>query len=105
MPDQATVPPGGGIPEPGARGLGHARRRGAVRGSLWIACTPNHRDNGSGRSRQEVARAYYARQDKEENILAPANDQCRWLRQSGYQNVDCFFKVFELALFGGRKGG
>lgn len=42
------------------------------------------------------------RQDKEANVLAPVEDQCRWLRELGYVDVDCFFKVFELALFGGR---
>ena len=26
-----------------------------------------------------------------------------WLRQIGFQDVDCYFKAFELALFGGRK--
>ena len=62
-----------------------------------------HRLHGSEQARDEVARAYYARQDKEENILAPVDQQCRWLRQIGYQNVDCFLKVFELALFGGRR--
>ena len=55
--------------------------------------------------RQEVAETYYNRPDKVENILAPVESQCAWLRQIGFQDVDCFFKVFELALFGGRKPG
>jgi hypothetical protein len=38
-----------------------------------------------------------------EYILAPVDLQCAWLRLIGFQDVDCFFKVFELALFGGRK--
>ena len=63
-----------------------------------------HRLNGSQQSREEVARTYYARQDKAENILAPVDEQCDWLRRIGYQDVDCFFKAFELALFGGRRG-
>ena len=54
-------------------------------------------------SRAEIAHNYYSRSDKEENILAPLEDQCEWLRQIGFKDVDCFFKVFELALFGGRK--
>ena len=54
-------------------------------------------------SRQEIADKYYTRPDKKENILAPVDEQCRWLRDLGYRNVDCFFKIFELALFGGRK--
>ena len=43
------------------------------------------------------------RADKAANILAPVDDQCRWLREIGFADVDCYFKAFELALFGGRK--
>ncbi len=56
-------------------------------------------------TRQEIAATYYHRPDKRENILAPLDVQCEWLRQIGFQDVDCFFKIFELALFGGRKLG
>ncbi len=49
----------------------------------------------------KIEEAYY--QDKKENIPAPVDAQCRWLRDIGFQDVDCFFKAFELALFGGRK--
>ena len=48
-----------------------------------------------------IEAAYY--QDKKENIPAPVESQCQWLRETGFQEVDCFFKTFELALFGGRK--
>jgi hypothetical protein len=30
-------------------------------------------------------------------------EQCRWLKEIGFVEVDCWFKVLELALFGGRK--
>jgi tRNA (cmo5U34)-methyltransferase len=53
--------------------------------------------------RAAIAQKYYNRPDKVENILAPVTDQCEWLRAIGYRDVDCFFKTFELALFGGRK--
>lgn len=53
--------------------------------------------------REAIAEKYYKRPDKTENILAPADEQCRWLREIGFRDVDCFFKTFELALFGGRK--
>src|SRR5438067_1784111 len=33
--------------------------------------------------------------------LAPFEEQCRWLREIGFGPVDCFWKYFELALFGG----
>ncbi|MFQ5465086.1 MAG: class I SAM-dependent methyltransferase [Thermodesulfobacteriota bacterium] len=45
------------------------------------------------------------RRGREAHVLAPVEDQCRWLRDIGFTDVDCFFKVFELALFGGRRPG
>ncbi|MEM7650301.1 MAG: class I SAM-dependent methyltransferase [Cyanobacteria bacterium P01_A01_bin.70] len=53
--------------------------------------------------REAIADKYYRRGDKVENILAPVEQQCQWLRDIGFRDVDCFFKTFELALFGGRK--
>jgi len=53
--------------------------------------------------RAAIAQKYYNRPDKIENILAPVEAQCEWLRAIGYRDVDCFFKTFELALLGGRK--
>ena len=35
------------------------------------------------------------------NILASVEEQCRWLHEIGFQDVDCFWKYFELAIFGG----
>jgi tRNA (cmo5U34)-methyltransferase len=52
---------------------------------------------------EETERAFHARQDAETNILAPVEDQCAWLRQIGFTDVDCSFKAFELAVFGGRR--
>jgi len=54
-------------------------------------------------TRETIADTYYRRPDKKENILSLVEEQCRWLREIGFHDVDCFFKVFELALFGGRK--
>ena len=54
-------------------------------------------------TRETIATTYYNRPDKKENILAPVDLQCQWLREVGFLDVDCFLKVFELALFGGRK--
>ena len=62
-----------------------------------------HSRSNSEASRKQIAETYYARPDKEDNILAPVQIQCEWLRKIGFADVDCFFKVFELALFGGRK--
>jgi len=52
---------------------------------------------------EETERAFRARQDAETNILAPVEDQCRWLREIGFTDVDCSFKAFELSVFGGRR--
>ena len=54
-----------------------------------------------GKSRDEVAADFYHRPDKTANLLTPVETQCDWLRELGFVHVDCFFKVFELALFGG----
>lgn len=59
--------------------------------------------NNTGKTRQEAADDFNRRDDKEANILAPVEKQCEWLRNIGFQDVDCYFKVFEFALFGGRK--
>lgn len=53
------------------------------------------------RARARLVREYHRRADKAANILAPVERQCEWLRRMGYVDVDCFFKLLELALFGG----
>lgn len=54
-------------------------------------------------SRLEVAETYCRRPDKAANILAPVETQCQWLREIGFADVDCYLKIFELAVFGGRR--
>jgi ubiquinone/menaquinone biosynthesis C-methylase UbiE len=58
-----------------------------------------------GKSRAAVAREYYARARQDARILAPLEVQCDWLREIGFENVDCFLKMQELAMFGGQKAG
>jgi tRNA (cmo5U34)-methyltransferase len=58
---------------------------------------------GSKRTRAQVAEQFVHRPDKAANILAPVESQCEWLRNCGFEDVDCYFKVFELAVFGGRR--
>jgi cyclopropane fatty-acyl-phospholipid synthase-like methyltransferase len=58
-----------------------------------------------GKNRAEVAREYYARVAENAGILAPLEVQCDWLREIGFENVECYLKVSELALFGGQKPG
>ncbi|MCU0536962.1 MAG: class I SAM-dependent methyltransferase [Hydrococcus sp. Prado102] len=62
-----------------------------------------HRQQSSKESREEIAKQYYSRSDKNANILALVESQCEWLREIGFVDVDCFMKVFEIALFGGVK--
>ena len=56
-----------------------------------------------GKTREQVAANYHGRADKAANLLAPVEHQCEWLREIGYQDVDCYLKIFELAVFGGRR--
>jgi SAM-dependent methyltransferase len=37
------------------------------------------------------------------NKLLPVDTQVQWLREIGFENVDCHWKWMELALFGGMK--
>jgi amino acid adenylation domain-containing protein len=62
-----------------------------------------YRQSDPDRSRQEVADGFYSSPARKENILALVEAQCGWLREIGFQDVDCFFKMFEHAMFGGRK--
>jgi ubiquinone/menaquinone biosynthesis C-methylase UbiE len=60
-----------------------------------------HQAQGDPRSREEIEQTFVYREDKKANILVPVDVQCDWLRAIGFQQVDCFFKFFELAVFGG----
>ena len=62
-----------------------------------------HGSDSSPQDRERIAREYYHRPDKAANILAPLELQCDWLREIGYDHVDCYLKIFELALFGGMR--
>jgi tRNA (cmo5U34)-methyltransferase len=57
----------------------------------------------SEKSREEIAEAHRKRIDAGANILAPVEAQCEWLREIGFADVDCYLKIFELAVFGGRR--
>jgi tRNA (cmo5U34)-methyltransferase len=59
--------------------------------------------NGSTRTFEQISEEYKTRSDKAANILAPVELQCDWLREIGYEEVDCYFRIYELAVFAGRK--
>jgi tRNA (cmo5U34)-methyltransferase len=62
-----------------------------------------HTEQGGGMTREQVGDEFVRRPDKASNILAMVEDQCSWLRDIGYSDVDCYFKALELAVFGGRR--
>lgn len=62
-----------------------------------------HKAANGTRTRAQIEEEYHNRPDRKEDILAPVDEQCQWLREIGFEDVDCFFKVLQLALFGGRK--
>lgn len=64
-----------------------------------------HSRLGSGKTREEVAKEYVCRPDRAANKLAPVEVQCEWLSQCGFEDVDCYFKILELAMFGGHRPG
>ena len=61
--------------------------------------------NGGTRTFEQLAEEYENRPDKAANLLASTELQSDWLRQIGYEEVDCYFRIYELAVFGGRKPG
>ena len=67
--------------------------------SLWM----HHQKLSGTKTRDVIAEEWQYRLGKATDILASVEDQCKWLREVGFGDVDCFFKVFQLALFGGKK--
>ncbi len=59
--------------------------------------------NGGSRTREEMADVYMNRPDKDTNKLLAVEVQCNWLREIGYEAVDCYFRIYELAVFAGRR--
>lgn len=58
---------------------------------------------GGTRTYEEIAETFMNRPDKDANILLSVDTQCNWLRELGYEQVDCYFRIYELAVFGGRR--
>jgi hypothetical protein len=82
----------GGLGQNNGRRFHNSKRS---KGSRW---KPKARAGG----KKIWRKGWYHRPDKTENILALAETQCQWLREIGFADVDCFFKLFQLALFGGK---
>jgi tRNA (cmo5U34)-methyltransferase len=61
------------------------------------------REREDPRSTEEVLRSYDDAAD--DDILRDPETQCGWLREIGFEQVDTYFKLPGLAIFGGVKGG
>jgi SAM-dependent methyltransferase len=59
--------------------------------------------NGGSRTRAQMADVFMKRPDKDANKLLSVVVQCSWLREIGYDQVDCYFRIYELAVFAGCK--
>jgi tRNA (cmo5U34)-methyltransferase len=58
---------------------------------------------GDEKTPDEIKRIYHDPEHKALNILESVDIQCNWLREIGFSEVDCYTKIFEMALFGGVK--
>lgn len=63
----------------------------------------DHLSAYNNRNREEVAKDYKQRPDKEDNILERVEVQMNWLSEIGFHHVDCYLKWMELAVFAGVK--
>ncbi len=53
-----------------------------------------------GYTREQIVQRLH---EDDGDICASVEDQCAWLRQIGFEHVDCYMKIYALAVFGGRK--
>jgi tRNA (cmo5U34)-methyltransferase len=59
--------------------------------------------NGGSKTRQEIADIFLKRPDRGANLLTPVETQCNWLREIGFEQVDCYFRIYELAVIAGHR--
>lgn len=57
----------------------------------------------AGLTRQEVSDRIYDNSVDDGDICASVEDQCIWLERIGFRHVDCYMKIYALAVFGGVK--
>ncbi|MGW8256062.1 MAG: class I SAM-dependent methyltransferase, partial [Thermoguttaceae bacterium] len=62
-----------------------------------------HKQQGGAKTRDAVEEQFRNRPGRNVDLLAPLELQCRWLEEIGFTDVECFFKIFEIAIFGGIK--
>ena len=71
--------------------------------ALYDAAYIDYISSWTGKDRALVDAEYHSRPDKADNILERVDVQVDWLRKIGFLHADCYFKWFELAVFGGVK--
>jgi SAM-dependent methyltransferase len=59
--------------------------------------------SGGPQTREQITAAFHSRQDKQLNKLLAVETQCNWLRELGYEDVDCYLRIYSLAVFAGRR--
>ncbi len=79
------------------------RLKGISNGLFIESIREFHEKKGGPGDFEAVKKVFMKRVSGEGKVLAPLWDQCRWLSEIGFIEVDCSFKSFELAVFGGRK--
>ena len=79
--------------------FGHELAETSMLDSLWSY----QQNQGHANNWANFATAFRGREDKQANRLTPVETQCNWLREIGFHHVDCYLKLFELALFAGIK--
>jgi SAM-dependent methyltransferase len=67
--------------------------------------TIQRRKSEPGIARAAIRDEFLNRPDRVSNLLTPVDVQLEWLRAIGFEQVDCYFKVLELALIGGIRPG
>lgn len=58
---------------------------------------------GGPRNREHLRREFLHRDDGLANRLSPISDQLGWLHDIGFRDVDCYFKLYELAVLAARR--
>lgn len=67
----------------------------------WLA--RYHSRSETGKTRDDLVQDFEGRKGHGRNVLALLDDQLAWLREIGFEQVDCYFRILEMAVFGGRK--
>ncbi len=60
-----------------------------------------HKHIGDDKTKEEIIEKCHDPNHVALNRLEFVEEQCSWLREIGFKHVDCYLKIFELALFGG----